>query len=76
MFGRSIAQLQEEADTADSKVKTTEVVRNSLRSEDMIPVLSICKIVIREVCSREYYFIVNPVQLDVLQSPTLVDALR
>ena len=53
-----------------------EVVSDPLRLEDMITVLSICKVVVREIRAGQYHFIVNPVQLYMLQSPTLINTLR
>ena len=43
-----------------------EVVRNTLRCKDMIPVLAVGEIIIRKIGSGEDELIVEPIQLDVL----------
>lgn len=75
-FRRVFSWLEEKADATDGIVDACEMVGDSLRTEDVVAILPVCKVVVREIRSGEDQCIVNPVQLDMLQAPTFVDAFR
>lgn len=56
-------------------VDAGEVVSHSFGREDVVPILTVGEVVGREVCAGEDHLVVDSVELDVLKSPSLVDAL-
>ena len=73
---QTVIRAQEKAEATDGVVNSGKVVGDSFRGEDVVAILTIGKVVIRKICARENHFIIGAIQLHVLQSPALVDALR
>ena len=58
--------MEDIADAANGLVDLEKVVCDWLGAEDMIPVLTVGKVVVRQVCSGQNHLVVNAVQLDML----------
>ena len=64
------------AHVAHFPIECTEVIGNLLRLEDMVAILPICEIVVRQIRARHNDLVVDSIQLHVLQSPPFIDPLR
>lgn len=52
-----------------------EIIRQFPRFENMVSILAICEIIVRQIRARENDFVVCAVEFHVLESPAFVDAV-
>ena len=69
------AGLEEEAQIADCLMDKAEVVCHFLGGKDVVPILAIREVIIRQIRAGEDQLVVDAVELHMLQAPPLVDSL-